>query len=243
VNVLTAVIDVLIIDDEPDTVEDIKLLLRSKGYVVELLSEPRAAMSALGNRECRFLLLDWTLSITSDDEQTDVRNVILHELKTGGLGPLNQAVPFAVVTGKGPVLNTSLFSHYPGFIDSFYKVRSPDDVVSAIVDQLSPDRADELRVHVPQARWRTFVVVESVLASADGCDMEIWICNWREDAHVKVPLRVLPPELQDMVSSAESYPVWLIARANLGARTVEELGLAEFELAPGLEDDGEDDDD
>ena len=87
---------ILIVDDQPDVVEALRLLLKGEGYEAEGVTSPAAALQAIANRDFDLLLLDlnYTRDTTSGLEGLD----LLSRIKA-----TDSILPIVVMTAWGSV--------------------------------------------------------------------------------------------------------------------------------------------
>jgi len=87
---------ILVVDDQPDVVEALRLLLKGEGYEAEGVTSPAAALQAIANQDFDLLLLDlnYTRDTTSGLEGLD----LLSRIKA-----TNSILPIVVMTAWGSV--------------------------------------------------------------------------------------------------------------------------------------------
>src|SRR5438034_961118 len=87
---------VLIADDQPDVLEALRLLLKTEGYQIELVSSPAGVLNALDAREFDVVLIDlnYARDTTSGQEGLD----LLNRIQT-----LDSTLPVVVMTAWASV--------------------------------------------------------------------------------------------------------------------------------------------
>src|SRR5437870_12448026 len=85
---------VLIADDQPDVLEALRLLLKTEGYQIELVSSPAGVLNALDAREFDVVLMDlnYARDTTSGQEGLDLLSRIQ---------ALDSTLPVVVMTAWG----------------------------------------------------------------------------------------------------------------------------------------------
>ncbi|VVC01636.1 Regulator of RpoS [uncultured archaeon] len=114
---------VLIVEDEPDVAEVMKMLLVRDGYSAEISFDPKAALDIMKNYD--LLLLDIMMPRMSGRQ-------VLEEMRKRGI-----EVPVIVVSAVGlPMEMASEFSKlYPG-VDFVAKTEMHTDLIRAIVEKI-----------------------------------------------------------------------------------------------------------
>src|SRR5256886_10812937 len=87
---------VLIADDQPDVLEALRLLLKTEGYQIELVSSPAGVLNALDAREFDVVLMDlnYARDTTSGQEGLDLLSRIQ---------ALDSTLPVVVMTAWGSI--------------------------------------------------------------------------------------------------------------------------------------------